>query len=135
MAHADGDQFFEFRSKLFNEKGGRGELKIGFFGSVKDEQGNRLTDAVLTVAVDVPTEQGPLRVTYSAFTNEIGRYRTLDATGAVADLLGAPFDIAPDTVSLLDAEKEGYVQTRRLIRGKAGKHPIMEIDFVMRKSD
>lgn len=129
---ADGDEFFAFRSKLFNENGARAEVDIGFVGSVKDEAGARLADAVITVAVNVETENGVQRVTFDSYTDLLGRYRTLDAAGAAADLLGIEVYLLPEDVELIGVEKEGYVQVRRFQRGTSGKETIQEVDFIMR---
>ena len=132
---ANGDQFFAFRSKLFTDQGARAEVEIGYVGSVKDEAGNRLADAVVTVAVNAHTDDGVQRVTFDAYTDLIGRYRTLDAAGAASDLLGFEVFLLPEDVELLGVEKRGYVQVRKFNRGTSGKPTIQEIDFVMRAAD
>lgn len=131
-AWADGDEFFTFRSRLFNENGARAEVDIGFVGSVKDDAGARIADAVITVAVSVETENGVQRVTFDSYTDLLGRYRTLDAAGAAADLLGIEVYLLPEDVELIGVEKEGYVQVRRFLRGTSGKETIQEVDFIMR---
>jgi hypothetical protein len=131
---ADGDDFFTFRSKSFGADGSRNVVKNGFFGAVKDDAGNYLKDAVLTIAVNVRTADGSQRITYNSYTNVVGRYRTLDAASVAADLLQVNADVQPQDVELLGVEKAGYVQLRRLDRSRRGQGGVREIDFVMRRA-
>ncbi len=132
-ARADGDDFFAFSSRTFNPDGSRAIAKNGFFGNVRDDEGNLLRDATLTVSVTVPGEDGPRQVNYNSYTNVLGRYRTLDASGVVSDLLGIEADFKPGDVKLVGVEKKGYVQTRRLNRSRPGQAGVLEVDFIMKK--
>ncbi len=134
IARADGDDFFAYQSRSFNPDGSRALAKNGFYGNVRDEDGNLLRDATLTVSVTIETEEGPRQVNYNSYTNIIGRYRTLDASGVVSDLLGIEADIKPSDVKLIGVEKKGYAQVRRLNRTRPGQTGLLEVDFIMKKS-
>jgi hypothetical protein len=131
---ADGDDFFAFQSRTFNPDGSRNIAKNGFLGNVRDEDGNLLHDATLTVSVKIETEDGPKAVTYNSYTNVMGRYRTLDAASVVSDLLGIDTTIKPGDVQLLGVEKKGYVQMKRLNRSRTGQTGVLEVDFIMKKT-
>ena len=128
-ARADGDDFF--RSEVFKADGTR--LKhSGYYGSVKDDRGKHIYDATITVSVTVTTEQGSQQVVFNAYTDLLGRYRTLDVAGVVFDLTAIETEIDPKTVEVTVAKK-GYVTVRRLNRAKPGQAGAIEIDFVMAK--
>ena len=135
VVRADGDDFFAFQSRTFNPDGSRNIARNGFFGNVRDDDGNLLRDATLTVAVTIQTEEGPRQVNYNSYTNIIGRYRTLDATNVVSDLLGIEADLKPGDVKLVGVEKKGYTQMRRLNRSRPGTTGVFEVDFIMKKTD
>ncbi len=124
-AQADGDEFFASTLRTVGEG-----AKNGFIGSVKDDEGHPLQDAVLTVMVKVPGESED--VTYRSFTNILGRYRTLDAADVVSVLQGTDVELKPDDVKLVGVAKDGYTQVRRLDRSRTGR-TVREIDFVMKK--
>ncbi len=136
-ASANGDEFFAFKSTTINPDGSRKLAEAGFFGSVKDEAGNYIDDATITVAVTVPSESGePQRLMYDAYTNVLGRYRTLDPSGAASDLLEMEIKVAPEDVELLGVEKKGYKQLRRIDRSRRSqKKGMVEVDFIVTKDD
>ena len=134
-ARADGDDFFAFQSRTFNPDGSRAVAKNGFFGNVRDDDGNLLRDAILTVSVTVETDEGPRQVNYNSYTNILGRYRTLDASGVISDLLGIEADLKAGDVKLVGVEKKGFTQARRLNRSRPGQTGLLEVDFIMKKSN
>lgn len=129
-AYANGDDFFAFQ--LGNNEG----TKNGFVGSVKDDKGNYLSSAMLTVVVKAPSvdeaDDSPIEVTFKSFTNNIGRYRTLSVDDMVSVISGAQVAVKAEDVKLVGVSKPGYKQIRRLDRSRAGQ-PMREIDFVMKK--
>ncbi len=118
-ALANGDEFFGAEEIP-------GETQFVFFGSVKDEDGNYLDGVEVVLDVLDP----PL--TYIAYTDVIGRFRTLDAGRVMVDL---GYDIDPSKLKL-SVTLPGYVQTRKLSRvpTRATKGAY-EISFVMKKLD
>ncbi|MBY0511272.1 MAG: carboxypeptidase-like regulatory domain-containing protein [Rhodospirillaceae bacterium] len=116
-ALANGDVFFEAEEIP-------GQTEFVYFGSVKDEDGNYLDGATVTIDVSDP------HLTYDAYTNVLGRYRTLDVGRAIVDL---GFEIDPSKVTVT-VYKRGYAMTRRLdrrpVRAKKG---AFEMNFVMAK--
>lgn len=118
-ALANGDEFFGAEEIP-------GETQFVFFGSVKDEQGKYLDGVEVVLDVLDP----PL--TYIAYTDVIGRFRTLDAGRVMVDL---GYDIDPSKLKL-SVSLPGYVQTRRLSRvpTRAVKGAF-EINFVMKQLD
>jgi hypothetical protein len=127
VALADGDEFFA--STLRTVGGG---AKSGFAGSVKDDEGNYLQNAILMVQVTMPSDDGSAQYSYRSYTNVIGRYRTLDPADVVGVLQGTDVEVKPEDVKLVGVTKDGYTQIRRLDRSRAGQS-IREIDFVMKK--
>ncbi len=132
--YADGDDFFAYQLRAVGDSGTNAGAKNGFLGSVKDDQGNYLRDATLTIQVTAPSDVGPVDVTYKSFTNVIGRYRTLDAGDVVSLLKGFDVVLKPSDVKLVGVTKVGYTQVQRVDRSRAGQ-AIREIDFVMKKVD
>jgi hypothetical protein len=130
-AYADGDDFFAFAL-------GNAQAKIGFMGTVKDDQGNHLSGVSLTVVATAPSvdeaDDTPIEVTFKTFTDIIGRYRSLNADDVVSVISGAVVTLKPEDLKLVGASKEGYTQIRRLDRSRAGQ-AMREIDFVMKKVD
>jgi hypothetical protein len=114
-ARANGDVFFEAEEIP-------GQTEFVYFGSVKDEDGNYLDGATVTIDVSDP------HLTYDAYTNVLGRYRTLDVGRAIVDL---GFEVDPSKVTVT-VYKRGYTMTRRLdrrpVRAKKG---AFEMNFVM----
>ena len=126
-ARANGDDFFDY---IVPE--GPIEKQIIYYGSVKDDKGNLLNDATITISVTVPEEFSAEPVTYNAYTNIVGRFRTMNATSIVASLLGVEVELDRANVALT-AEKEGYKMLRKLNRGRSGKLGPVELNFVMAK--
>lgn len=130
LAWANGDEFFRFDAF----KSGSIENQTVFVGSVKDESGQYISNATITVTVTVPTEQGDKPVSYNAYTDILGRYRSLDATSVVLVLEEIEIAVTPEMVDVT-VEKPGYTMIRRLRRGKASqKKGAIEIDFTMAKA-
>ena len=70
-------------------------------------------------------------LTYDAYTNILGRYRSLDVGRAVIDL---GFEVDPKLISVT-VFKQGYTMTRRMNRGSPRlKKGAFEMNFVMAKS-
>lgn len=129
---ADGDDFFAF------QLGTNAGAKSGFTGSVKDDKGNFLNGAMLTILVTAPSvdeaDDTPIDVTFKSFTNFMGRYRTLSADDMVSVISGAAVSLKPEDVKLVGVSKAGYTQIRRIDRSRSGQ-AMREIDFVMKKVD
>lgn len=118
VALANGDAFFDGQEVL-------GETEFVFFGGVKDEDGNYLGAATVTVDVLEPL------LTYENATDILGRYRSADV-GRVMIELGYPVDPSKIVVTV---SKEGYTQTRRLKRSSPRTSKgAFEMDFVMAKN-
>jgi len=94
-----------------------------YFGTVKSEDGKYLEAAeVMLKVVDPP-------MTFTTFTDILGRFRTLDAGRTLTDL-GYEYDGTSDFV--MSVTRDGYVQTRRMNRAPAhAKEGAYEINFVM----
>ena len=117
-AFANGDVFFEAEEIP-------GQTEFVYFGSVKDEDGNYLDGVTVTTDVSEP------HLTYDAYTNILGRYRSLDVGRAVIDL---GFEVDPKLISVT-VFKQGYTMTRRMNRGSPRlKKGAFEMNFVMAKS-
>jgi hypothetical protein len=116
-ARADGDDFFEAQEIP-------GIPVYVVFGSVKDDRGNYLSNAVVTVEVAEPV------LIYETTTNLLGRFRTVDVGRAVTDL---GYDVDPAQIEV-SVSAPGYVPMRRLKRGSPRrKQGAAEIDFVMKR--
>ena len=114
-AFANGDEFFGAEEIP-------GETQFVYFGSVKDEKGKYLDGVEVTLDVLDP----PL--TYVAYTDVLGRYRTLDAGRAILDL---GYDVDPSKLKL-SVSRVGYVQTRRMSRVPTrAVRGAFEINFTM----
>ncbi len=129
LARADGDDFFQ--SELFNPDG-TPVRQNGFVGTVKDDSGRYIEDATITVRVTVDLGQTKQPLAYNAYTNALGRYRTLDVNGVVADFFAVDVDIDPKDIDVT-AEKQGYILQQRFNRGPTGKVGPIEINFVLKK--
>lgn len=130
-AFANGDNYFRFN--VFDTK--PLDQQIIFSGTVKDEAGRYVKDARLTIGVMVPVEVGEKLVTYNAYTNDLGRYRSLDVGSVVLAL--EELEVAVDATKVsLKIDKTGYEEIRRLNRARGGqKNGIFEVDFTLRKAD
>ncbi len=114
-ALANGDEFFGAEEIP-------GATEFVYFGSVKDPKGNYLDAVEVTLNVSEP----PL--TYVAYTDIIGRFRTLDAGRAIVDL-GYEVDTANFTLSVA---RDGYKFIRKLDRTpRRAKKGAFEVNFVM----
>lgn len=115
-AYADGDDFFEAL-----EIPGKPEYVV--FGNVKDDRGNYVSTAVVTVAVADPI------LIYETTTTILGRFRTLDVGRAISDL---GYDVDPAQIKV-SVSAPGYVLIRRFHRASPRqKRGAVEIDFLMR---
>lgn len=129
-ARADGDDYFV--SELFNPDGSP-VSQGGFAGIVKDGNGKLVKDATIKISLKVDTGQGTFPIAYNAYTNELGRYRSLDPKGVVADFLAVDVEVDPKTVEVT-ATKDGYEMTRRFVRGRPKSGGFYEIDFIIKKT-
>ena len=92
------------------------------FGSVKDDRGNYLSNARVTVEVAEPT------LIYDTTTNIIGRFRTVDVGRAITEL---GYYVDPTQIEI-SVSAPGYVPMRRFKRDSLRRtQRIIEIDFVM----
>ncbi len=131
-ASGNGDEFF--RDDAFSDDVPLDTQTI-FSGSIRDEEGNYIEDATITVAITVQTPRGERRITYNAYTNNIGRYRTLDVASVVLVMEEVEITVDPADVEL-SVEKTGYEVVRRLDRSRARqKSGVFEIDFWMAPSE
>ena len=126
---ADGDDYFV--SELFNPDGSP-VSQGGFAGTVKDDRGKLVKDATIKISFKVNTGQSEFPIAYNAYTNELGRYRSLDPKGVVADFLAVDVEVDPKIVDVT-ATKDGYEMTRRFVRGRPKSGGFYEIDFVLKK--
>ena len=128
-ARGNGDEFFQ--GDVLESDNKPLETQILYAGRVKDQDGDYIEDATITVAITVPTPRGERRVTYNAYTNNIGRYLTLDVAGVVLMMEAIEVEVEPDEVEVT-VEKEGYEVVRRLDRSRTRqKNGLFEIDFWM----
>ena len=125
--NANGDDFFEIIDVPLDDQ-------LIFVGTVKDEEGNYLQDALVRWrATGSVGESGDEHTsTAGTFTNVLGRFRTVDVARIVVRE-GAQLDTKRVEFTV---EKQGYEMVRQLIRNR-GRQPmgLQEIDFVMRKSE
>lgn len=116
-AWSNGDMFFEAM-----EIPGKPEYVI--FGNVKDVDGKRIAGAFITIKISEP------RLSYTAETDVIGRFRTLDIGRAIR---GLGYDVDPTKIAI-DVEYPEHKVARRAYRGKRGQDKgAVEIDFVIEK--
>jgi hypothetical protein len=114
---SNGDMFFESA-----EIPGKPEFVV--FGNVKDDRGQYIVSAVVTVKVAEP------RLAYTAETDIIGRFRTLDIGRAIR---GLGYDVDPSAIEVT-VEFPGHRIARRVNRGKRGQNKgAIEINFVITK--
>ena len=125
--YANGDDFFEILDVPMDDQ-------LIFVGTVKDEDGNYLQDALVRwqATGKVGVDGGEHTSTAGTWTNELGRFRTVDVARVVARE-GAELD--PERVEVT-VEKSGYEMVRRLSRNRGSQRMgLQEIDFVMRKTE
>ena len=125
--YADGDDFFEIIDVPMGHQ-------LIFVGTVKDEDGNYLQDALVRwqATGTVGDEGNEHTSTAGTWTSVLGRFRTIDVARIVSRE-GAKLD--PQRVEFT-VKKSGYEMVRRLIRTRGRERMgLQEIDFVMRKSD
>ncbi len=115
-ALANGDEFFGLEEM--------GPVDFLYFGSVKDDKGQFLSGAEVTLKVSDP------ELIFVEQTDVIGRFRTMDVG---RQLLDRGYDVDPTTFSLSVA-MPGYKQVRKLDRrpGRLNKGSF-EVNFVMVK--
>jgi hypothetical protein len=129
-ALANGDDFF---NNPLDEKVPL-DQQIVYVGTVKDEEGNFLDNVSITIRVPVPPGYSLEPVTYNAYTNIIGRFRTLDALSVVASMVGADLDIAARDIEI-SAKKDGYTVARRMNRARSTQNRgLFEINFILEKN-
>lgn len=131
-AGANGDAFFRF--DVFDMSDTPLEEQTIFAGSVKDVDGKYVHDATITVSVTIPTARGVRPVTYNAYTNVVGRYRTLDVAAVILAMEEIEYDVDPREVEVT-VEKEGYEVVRKLDRSRSSQQGgVFEIDFVLART-
>jgi hypothetical protein len=131
VAWGNGDEFF--RGDAFADDKPL-DTQVIFSGSVKDQQGNYIEDATITVALTVTTPRGERQITFNAYTNNIGRFRTLDAATVVLVMEEVEVDVDPRQVELTVA-KPGYEVVRRLDRSRRSQtRGVFEVDFTLQKA-
>jgi len=132
-ARANGDDFFNNQPEVFDENGNVIRYANGYYGVVKDDRGDYVYLASLDVIVTVPLDSGPQRVPFKIYTDILGRYRTPNINGLMVELFEINFEIDPSLVELVGVVKEGYVEARRLNRGRLKKDAPREVDFIMKR--
>lgn len=116
-ARANGDAFF-----APEEIAGKPVYVV--FGSVKDDHGNYLSGALVTIEVAEPV------LIFDTTTNILGRFRTPDVGRAVIEL---GYEIDPARIEIT-VSAPGYAPLRRLKRGSPRqKEGATEVDFVMKR--
>ena len=114
-ARADGDDFFGAQEIS-------GNPIYVMLGSVKDDGGNYLSNARVTVEVAEPV------LIFDTTTNIIGRFRTVDVGRAITEL---GYDVNPAQIDV-SVSAPGYVLMSRFKRGSLRRtQAIIEVDFVM----
>jgi len=132
VAWGNGDEFF--RGDAFADDKPL-DAQVIFTGSVKDQQGNYIEDATITVALTVNTPRGERRITFNAYTNNIGRFRTLDAATVVLVMEEVEVDVDARQIELT-VGKPGYEVVRRLDRSRRGqKRGVFEVDFTLQEAN
>jgi hypothetical protein len=101
-----------------------GNPEYVIFGNVKDNEGQYLGDASVTVRVTEPV------LIFRSPTDVLGHYRTLDVGRAIVSL---DYEVDPSRIEV-NAEYPGYHVISRTYRGKHDqKRGMVEIDFIMAK--
>ena len=114
-ALANGEQFFGAEEVP-------GHPVFVYFGTVKSEGGKYLEATEVTLKITDPP------MTFTAYTDILGRFRTLDAGRTLTDL---GYEVVPANF-VVTVARDGYVQTRRMNRAPANaKEGAFEINFVM----
>jgi hypothetical protein len=117
-AWSNGDLFFNLY-----EIPGKPEYVV--FGNVKDDRGNHLENASVTVVVDDP------RLSYTSDTDILGHFRSLDIGRAIRGL-GYPVD---PTLIKVTVKRPGFVEVQHFYRGKYGQSKgAVEWNFVMTRA-
>jgi len=119
---ANGDAFFDDNGMPLEED-------LVYFGSVKDEKGGYVQDAIVRANITFTLESGPRQLSYDVKTNVIGRYRTINLGRT---FIGFGVEADPNLITL-SVRKEGYSEVRKLNRSKYGQTQSIEVDFVMAK--
>ena len=130
LVRANGDDFFNnpLDAKIPLDQ------QIVFSGTAKDAAGHYLDNVSINVSVTVPPGYSLEPITFNAYTNIIGRYRTLDVLSVVSSMVGADLDLTARTVEIT-AKKQGYVMSRRMNRAKASQNRgLFEVNFVLEKA-
>jgi hypothetical protein len=118
-AWSNGDQFFQAMEIP-------GDPEYVVFGNVKDDQGNYLNHATVTVSV----AEHMLEVT--AQTGILGRFRAPDVGREIHDL---GYQIDPSLIAVT-VEYPGYHIAHREYRGKYRQNKgAIEMNFVMEKNE
>jgi len=114
---ADGDDFFAVQEIP-------GNPQYVVFGSVRDDRGNYVSTALVTIEVAEPV------LTYETTTNILGRFRSVDIGRAITDL---GYDLDPAQINV-SVTAPGYALVRRFNRYSPRRnYGAVEIDFLMTK--
>ena len=132
-AFANGDAFFRF--DVYNQTDTPLEEQTIYAGNVKDVDGNYIEDVTITVGITVPTLRGDRRVTYNAYSNIVGRYRSSDVASVILAMEDIEHDVNPRDVEV-SVSKEGYKVVRRLDRSRySQRRGVFEIDFLLARTE
>ena len=130
LVRANGDDFFNnpLDAKIPLDQ------QIVFVGTAKDPAGNYLDNVSINISVNVPPGYSLEPITFNAYTNVIGRYRTLDVLSVVSSMIGADLDLPAKSVEI-SAKKPGYVMSRRMNRSRTSQNRgLFEVNFVLEKA-
>jgi hypothetical protein len=123
VARANGDEFFIAGQAI-------GNTELVYVGSVKDTDGKYVKGVSVRWEATMTGDRGDQHVGFETYTNEFGRYRTVNVARALAAL---DFTLDPDKVQVT-AKKDGYKVKSRLHRGtRAKKMGLIEVNFTMER--
>ncbi|MBM3514026.1 MAG: hypothetical protein FJX59_09950 [Alphaproteobacteria bacterium] len=129
LAHANGDEFYRFNALDGKDLASQ----VIFAGIIKDADGRHLNDVKVTFSIEVASNYGPKTVSYNAYTNVAGRYRSLDVASVVATLEEVAITVDPAQVQIT-ATKKGFTLARKFNRSPARqKTGVIEVDIEMAK--
>ena len=122
-ARANGDEFFIAGQAI-------GNTELVFVGTVKDADGKYVKGVAVRWEATLSAEDGDQHVGFETYTNEFGRYRTVNIARALAAL---DFKLDPARVQVT-AKKDGYKVKNRLNRGTtAKKMGLIEVNFTLER--
>lgn len=119
VADANGDIFFEALEI-------EGDPQFVYYGSVKDQAGNYINGALVSVDVSDP------QLTYESYTNMLGRFRSLDVGRVMQDL---GYRVDPNLIDIT-VFAPGYKTVRKFsMRRSRDTLGAFEINFIMEKEE